>query len=552
MSRNQQHEGISSRLFKFIDLFGTEPKIKIQNNEKYNTAFGGVISIFFCITVLMGFIYFGQELIIRANPTVIVTNQFDIEPQRFNLTRNMFNYVFGIQDKDSQYYLDFGIFGIRTKMDIITHTVDDKGVANFNFDHVYLNVEKCDIDKHFPYFADQFADLDLANSLCFKPEDAEKLYIEGMWGSSHYTAISVEVVQCVNQTVPYVQKAAVCKSQAEIDEKLGGGFFSIYVTDTIFDPTNYTHPENHIVRNYYTSLSKNFFKLYELYFKNIDYVTDSGFLLEDKESKRYLMLDRPNEIFDFRDTDNFFSFLLRTSNNRDIYTRKYVKVQDILANMGGLIKGIMIAIQILFFLFQRTNYYFFLIEKLYTSYGTPGVSREAAVALQLPNISNSKIDAGLINNFISENKTISHYENNLVAKKMKDLASESKKVASLCNIITIPFMLCCGKKNRTVSIYECGKAKIDANTDIIKLYNLTEELELIKAIMFPDAGSKVLLDFLVHNKILPATSAHERVSLDDVFNNFKNLPSDGLNSSLKTVFETKLNILLNRTGNTLA
>jgi hypothetical protein len=60
------------------------------------------------------------------------------------------------------------------------------------------------------------------------------------------------------------------------------------------------------------------------------------------------MMDRTNEIFDFRDTDYFFTFLLRMSNNRDIYTRKYVKVQEILASMGGLIKGIMLIVQILF------------------------------------------------------------------------------------------------------------------------------------------------------------------------------------------------------------
>jgi hypothetical protein len=123
---------------------------------------------------------------------------------------------------------------------------------------------------------------------------------------------------------------------------------------------------------------------------------------------------------------------------------------------------------------------------------------------------------------------------------------------SVCDRITIPFMLCMGKKNRSVSIYQCGKSKIDANTDFLNIYNLTEELELIKTVLFPDVGSKALIDFLRENKVLSVTSYSEKISLDDAYNNYKSLSSDGLNGSLKNVLETRLNILLYKTvGNTV-
>jgi hypothetical protein len=545
----QQQEGFSTRVLKKIDLFGTEPKIKIQSNEKYNTAFGGIVSIFFCIAALMGFIYFGQELIIRANPSVIVTNQYDADPDRFNLTSDKFNYIFAIEDQNSNYYYDPTIFGIRARLNVYTAQTDEKGQPVIIYDHYYLRVELCNIDRHFPHFREQFAPLLVNSMMCIHPDDNPLLRIQGIFGSPVYTDLAVQVLSCVNGTLPNVFKSDVCAPQSVIDAKLAGGYFGAYVIDTIFDPTNYTHPETYVARNYYTTISKNFYKRFEIYFKNIDYITDSGLLLEDKQPKRYLMLDRTYEAFDFRtNSDNFFAFVLRMSNNRDIYTRKYVKVQEILANMGGLIKGIILAVQILFFLFQRANYYFFLIEKLYTVYGVTKFGREVGVAIQLPNISSSKIDSGLINNFISENKTMSLYENNLMAKKMRDLAYERKKVISLSGIISVPFMLCCGRKNRSVNIYQCGKAKIDANTDFIRLYNLTEELELIKTIMFPEERSRTLIDFLIENKVLSTNSGHEKTSVDEVINNYKNLLPEGLNNSLKSVFETKLNILLKNTS----
>jgi hypothetical protein len=544
---NSHSEGISSRLLKFIDLFGLEPKIKIQNKEKYNTIFGGLISIFVSIAILMGFIYFGQELIVKKNPTVMLSNQYDTEPQRYNLTRNKFNFVFGMEDQNSQLYVDFSIFYARAKMDIITRSVNANGVPTIVFDHVYLRVEICNKDRHFPYFFDLFSAIDLGKSMCIHPDDAELLYIQGMWGSSHYTAVSLDIMPCTNST----DSSIICKPQEQIDKQLSGGYFNVYIIDTIFDPTNYTQPYTYIARNFYTSISKNFFKLFELYFKNVDYTTDSGALVQNESTERYLQLDYTHEMFDFRGTPQFFSFLLRTSNNRDIFTRKYIKIQDILANMGGLIKGIMLGVYIIFFLFRSTNFYVFLIEKIYASYFVGNVVGKG-VAIQLPNASQSMVGNNLVNNFLND-KTLTQHDTNILAMKMRNLETERKKQAlSLRDVITIPFSTCCGKKGKSFNIYRYGKAKIDSNTDFIKLYNLTEELELLKAIMFPEAGLRMLLDFLMENKVLSVTPNHEKISVDEVYNNYKDLPSDGLNMSLKNVFEKQVNILLNKTGNTLA
>jgi hypothetical protein len=68
-------------------------------------------------------------------------------------------------------------------------------------------------------------------------------------------------------------------------------------------------------------------------------------------------------------------------NSRDYCARMHLKVQKILTNMGGFIKGIIVILEVLFFLFQITNYNFFLIENHYVSNGSGIIDREAACAI---------------------------------------------------------------------------------------------------------------------------------------------------------------------------
>jgi hypothetical protein len=259
---------------------------------------------------------------------------------------------------------------------------------------------------------------------------------------------------------------------------------------------------------------------------------------------------------DFRNTPQFFSLLFSTSNNRDIYTRKYAKIQDILANMGGLIKGLMLCVQLVFMLFNKTNYYFFLIQTLYSSEGAQesrakdGLGRSI---IQLPDLSQSKIIGNLNNNFVGnmKNNNSTQFEDNLMVR-IKELAMErKKKKVTACKMISIPFLKCLGTKSKTVSIYQQARGKIDGITDIIKLYNVAEELDLMKNILFTDEA-RTLIDFLMNNKVLTQPSSNvAKVSLDEVYNIYKDLALNELNNSLRNVFELRLNAMTNKAENML-
>jgi hypothetical protein len=533
-----------TKLFKYIDLFGMEPKINIKQYNKYNTFFGGFVSIFIYILVVLGFIYFGQELILKANPTVIVSNQYDTNPLQFNLTKEKFNFFIKLQDVNSNYYIDPQIFYFSVKHVITTRTLDSNGSPSYTTQTIPLKLEVCNMTRHFPNFEEQFTGQDLGRAMCVYQGDSDSLYISGIYGSEVYGRITIDILPCKNSTTSDVK----CKPQEDIDKMLEGGFFSIFLIDTIFDPKNYTHPYTYVGRNFYTSMSKNFYKSYSLWFKNIDYLTDSGFLLQDLKQGKYMQMDDQSEIMDYRSgTAEFFRCVLRTSNNRDIYYRKYVKLQDILANMGGLIKGIMVCVQAFFLLFQRTYYYLFLIEELYASYALPRTTTHGNESgggersgIQLPDQSQSKLE----NNFVGlKNNNLFPIEDNLTTQRIKELMStKDKKKLNVCKIFGMPFLECLGVKSKSVNMYQCGVAKIRQNTDIIKLYNLVEELDLLKAVLFPE-NSRKLIGFLMKYKVLDKASSDEKFSMEEVYDNYKGLASSEVNNSLVDIFEMKLNLI---------
>jgi hypothetical protein len=188
--------------------------------------------------------------------------------------------------------------------------------------------------------------------------------LAGFFGENNFNYISSELKMCTNSS----DSKVVCKSNEEINNALRGGFFVMNYIDTIFEPINFSAPNKYIRRDFYTTMSNNYYKEINFFFKNMDYMTDKATILEEFETNKYLQLDRQTENYDFREISGdeaFLSCLLRLSNMKDIYTRKYTKLQDVIAQVGGLVKGLFVIVKILYFNFSQVDYFFNLGDYLY-------------------------------------------------------------------------------------------------------------------------------------------------------------------------------------------
>jgi hypothetical protein len=102
-------------------------------------------------------------------------------------------------------------------------------------------------------------------------------------------------------------------------------------------------------RDFYTSTSNRMIKYSNLYFRSIEIQSDIGWLFQEQTNlKNYVITAEITETLSYRvptDTKTYFQeFVLRCEKSRKgIYKRTYKKIQNLVAEIGGLMKVLMMA-----------------------------------------------------------------------------------------------------------------------------------------------------------------------------------------------------------------
>ncbi len=97
------------------------------------------------------------------------------------------------------------------------------------------------------------------------------------------------------------------------------------------------------------------------------YKSDNGWILEDYKIYEYVTLSERS--LDINPNDGIatkgqmFNISIDSPNLRQITIRNYMKIQELIAKVGGLVKGISIAIQLITFHFLRIQYLKYVYKK---------------------------------------------------------------------------------------------------------------------------------------------------------------------------------------------
>lgn len=197
---------------------------------------------------------------------------------------------------------------------------------------------------------------------------------------------------------------------------------------------------------------------------NIDFYSDEGFLIE---SNRYIN-GFNTEKFDSRITmeDNPPFYMINKvylSNLNSLYKRSYVKIQQILANTGGIIKVFLILINFITQYFDK----FILIEKLYNECVNNSVSEENNLQDFIKkNTDNRKIStkAPYVDNDRKEESKLNIIRKNLKEEKKND----QKETFRIHFIDQIKILFC--PKSKISNNFEQIRESVNNNLDIIQLF----------------------------------------------------------------------------------
>ena len=232
-----------------FDMYGYSPYLFIKGYKR-NGSFLGLLSTL--LSIIVGCLFSSYFIIEFANKKKFTVITSETNPEGIDsikLTKNTSFFSFYLQDPISyKPIMDESIYYPK----VFYKTAKRNNKEGFIWTQKSLEFGKCELKDFHENFQKLFINYDLKNMYCVK--NLNEL-IKGVFTKDEYSFIFVEFYECKNTTEKFN-----CKSQNEINYYLNGTFMAIDFQDITIEPNNFVNPIIPKVGQFYTTLSKNYFK----------------------------------------------------------------------------------------------------------------------------------------------------------------------------------------------------------------------------------------------------------------------------------------------------
>jgi hypothetical protein len=231
------------------------------------------------------------------------------------------------------------------------------GTFGLSLEILPIKLEKCEIDKHFPGDQESWKTFNLKSMLCIPP-NKYNLTLQGKNREilTGWSTLNVYVNKCD----PQAQK---CLNSTYTEKVLSNFVFMTAFLSSSIDHYNTTSPNSFKIDSMAFKMSNMINKGYQLSIKQTKYKTDNGFVFEDMESLDFFTSDRITMdisltgVGELTKGQNMGKLVFENSASISNYSRSYIKGQAVMANIGGIVKAIMIITKIISeFLTRRLSY----------------------------------------------------------------------------------------------------------------------------------------------------------------------------------------------------
>ena len=256
-----------------FDIYGYSPYLFIGGYKRNGSFFFFFSTL---LSIMVGWFissYFILEFLNKKKFTVITSETNPEGIDSIKLTKNTFYFSFYLQDPISYE----PIIDEPTHYPKVYYKIAKRNEKEgFIWTQKPLEYGKCELNDFDENYQKLFMNYNLENMYCIKNLNES---IKGVFTKDEYSFIFVEFYECKNTTEKFN-----CKSENEINYYLNGTFIAINFQDTTIEPNNYLNPMIPKVGEFYTTLSKNYFKEIHLYFKKILIETDKGLIFNEIEN----------------------------------------------------------------------------------------------------------------------------------------------------------------------------------------------------------------------------------------------------------------------------
>jgi hypothetical protein len=476
-----------------IDLFGHSPTFIINNSIHHKTFFGGILSILAIIVAVITTIFFSQELFLKKSPSVNLNTETNLNPDILPYFDN-FEFIIGVQNESYTVTIDESLF--YAKGFIFNTTVNETGV----FNNVYeIDLQPCNLALRNSPNYDNFKKYNLENFYCISKNQSKinlnDIYLKEFWGNNGFQMIQIKFYECKNTT-----ESQKCATEERLYNALSLTELSIYITDNFIRTNNYKEPFQRGVHEIFSVVSINFLVSITQYYRHSQVESDNGLMFTTSSKINGFKKDEITKDINYnRTSPNFATLTLQLNNIIEKYHRKYYKLQDLAAQVGGVYNIIMVICFFIMKLYEENYYFEYLINKYF----------EVKLYKKNNNISNNDT------NNIYNNETQKNSKNKIKTLKFSDSVKEKRDLKNFKSL------------NNTQDIKK--QMKINENNSISSKKQLTLKFfdKLFLVNILPKISSKKN-----PNYELFIIAKNHLINHIDIFSYLKHAHSDEMKSKL--------------------
>lgn len=313
-------------LLKTFDLYGSQFNFSSFGTSTFNTRVGGFFSILLALSTVAISVIFAQDMLNRTNPYIISRIISSNDTEYMTINKELFPIAFRFENGVTAQAIENKAFKIEA--------------TYFNND-IKTNVDVVNCEK---MKVKNISLLDeISNSTGWKCLNLTS-ETNSIGGIDRYLYINFRILK--NSTDLLSKESASARVALPIH---------------IFFPEDTIEPFHQKHQSYYRNVGKNLRKFVDYYFTKPKLKDDQGIIFETESNFEILTLDIFNFDSIFNDgtsedgdklTIGTFSFYYKTEHLQ--YIRKFDKIQDVIANIGGFMQIIYFCLWV--FLYPYTEY----------------------------------------------------------------------------------------------------------------------------------------------------------------------------------------------------
>ena len=313
-----------------IDFFAITPACLFTYKMKlsYSTLYTKTMTILVIMISILGFLYFSRSFLSKSNPQTVLSEEYTQNPSQVLMNKEFFLLNFALQNKTNDFipFIDESVY----KPEVFLNKRQNEVIFPMK-----VSIGPCvkeDLPSIDEDLKNYFLDRHYSSMYCFK--DYSQILLNGTWDSEIYKELLITVRPCENST-----DEITCKPKEFIEKAIEGSFVVIQHTSLVLDLNSYEKPLKVFAVNNFQPISLIMATSMYLQFCETVVETDTGYINKDARNDGGMnLISQKFNLFVNKENNDFIRIYVRLDRIKKKFSRSYDKLQDVLAEVGGLMR----------------------------------------------------------------------------------------------------------------------------------------------------------------------------------------------------------------------